>query len=97
MRRFFFAALVVLVSSQVGAETLPWLAAKPEPVSATPVPPAKFFAINPAALMRPVTRSPYGIDYGRVAAPAAKPRPSLGAAMVNEDQARKLLSLYQFN
>lgn len=79
------------------------LADVPTPASGTrhsalaapkPAPAARFFPITPSAHMRPAMRSPRAIHRNPAAAPEKPAKPAAGAVMT-EEQARQILSIYQ--
>jgi len=90
MRHIIFLVLIIVfcVSSVRAEEPLPWRGEPEKP----PAPAAKFFPINPATHMLPVTRSPYGVRPSQPLVPAKKQ--SLNQGTMNETQARQILSMY---
>lgn len=97
IRAFLVCALSLLVTvSEVSADTLP---------DAAPPPAVKFFPLVPSAHMRPIVRSPYGINRsaqllpraagGRNAVPSIPPSKNLQqSADMSDEAAKKLLSIY---
>lgn len=59
-----------------------------------PAPAARFFPITPSTHMRPAVRGPRAIHRSSAAAPEKPAKPATSAVMT-EEQARQILSIYQ--
>jgi hypothetical protein len=96
VRQLILTVLCIAFTASAYAGNLPWQETKvpTETESAPAIPTAKFFPINPAALMRPPIRNSYGLERNKAARSVEKPKFTNGTTTISEEAAQKLLSIY---